>query len=140
MFLRIDTDLFVNIDNIISYRLYDEGESFKLVVNGNEKTPIIVFYLKNNQMDMKILGEVVAKFREITYNPDMSIFTDQQEFLNEFENGLNEVMENKPERHINEHIAIDDPILESSGSVGEPALNEGQEQMTIFDYTKEGEN
>lgn len=140
MFLRIDTDLFVNIDNIISYRLYDEGESFKLVVNGNEKTPIIVFYLKNNQMDMKILGEVVAKFREITYNPDMSIFTDQQEFLNEFENGLNEVMENKPERHINEHIAIDDPILESSGSVGEPALNEGQEQMTIFDYTKDGEN
>lgn len=140
MFLRIDTDLFVNIDNIISYRLYDEGESFKLVVNGNEKTPIIVFYLKNNQMDMKILGEVVAKFREITYNPDMSIFTDQQEFLNEFENGLNEVMDNKPERHINEHIAIDDPILESSGSVGEPALNEGQEQMTIFDYTKDGEN
>lgn len=140
MFLRIDTDLFVNIDNIISYRLYDEGESFKLVVNGNEKTPIIVFYLKNNQMDMKILGEVVNKFREITYNPDMSIFTDQQEFLNEFENGLNEVMENKPERHINEHIAIDDPILESSGSVGEPALNEGQEQMTIFDYTKDGEN
>ena len=140
MFLRIDTDLFVNIDNIISYRLYDEGESYKLVVNGNEKTPIIVFYLKNNQMDMKILGEVVAKFREITYNPDMSIFTDQQEFLNEFENGLNEVMDNKPERHINEHIAIDDPILESSGSVGEPALNEGQEQMTIFDYTKDGEN
>ena len=140
MFLRIDTDLFVNIDNIISYRLYDEGESYKLVINGNEKAPIIVFYLKNNQMDMKILGEVVAKFREITYNPDMSIFTNQQEFLNEFENGLNEVMEEKPERHIEEHIALDDPILENSGSVGKPVLGEGQEQMTIFDYTKDGEN
>lgn len=140
MFLRIDTDLFVNIDNIISYRLYDEGESYKLVINGNEKAPIIVFYLKNSQMDMKILGEVVAKFREITYNPDMSIFTNQQEFLNEFENGLSEVMEEKPERHIEEHIALDDPILENSGSVDKPVLGEGQEQMTIFDYTKDGEN
>lgn len=138
MFLRIDTDLFVNVDNIISYKLYDEGQSYKLVINGNEKSPIIVFYLKENQNDMKILGEVVAKFREITYNPDMSMFSNEQEFINKFEEGLNEVVSREPERHIQESIVLEDPIMEGAcGSVAKPAPSD--EQMTIFDYTEDGE-
>ena len=145
MFLRIDTDLFVNIDNILTYKLYDEGESYKLVINGNDKSPIIVFYLKGNPNDMKILGEVVNKFREITINPDMSIFQSQPEERygvdvpacgNTIPEPEDPFMGEDPivgeGRHIKE-------VIEEPHSLADDYEKVDEEQMSIFDYDDDGE-
>ena len=148
MFLRIDTDLFVNIDNILTYKLYDEGESYKLVINGNDKSPIIVFYLKGNPNDMKILGEVVSKFREITINPDMSIFQSQpeegygvdvpacgnttpEEIMGEFDQVVEDPIVDEG-RHIKE-------VIEEPHSLADDYERVDEEQISIFDYDDDGE-
>lgn len=75
MFLRIDKDLFVNVNNIFSYKLFDEGDSYKLLIWGTDgKIGNTVYYLKNSPEQMNILREVVDTLREFTLNPERLIY------------------------------------------------------------------
>ena len=75
MFLRIDKDLFVNVNNIFSYKLFDEGDSYKLLIWSTDgKIGNTVYYLKNSPEQMNILREVVDNLREFTLNPERLIY------------------------------------------------------------------
>lgn len=143
MFLRIDTDLFINVNNVFSYKLYDEGDSYKLIVWGCDGKIIhSVFYMKHKEDQMNILKEVVNNFRELTINPDISIFREEPS-IPEDEDGVIEDFEPFPTREERRKIKesfhpTEDPML------GEPLTNvdssdEGPRQLSIFDYEENGE-
>ena len=78
MLIRIDTDLFVNVNQIFSYKLYDEGESYKLTIWSNSGQVVHnVFYVKSNPVRMGLLMEIVNAFKELTINPDRSMEVSQ---------------------------------------------------------------
>ncbi|MBO7614997.1 MAG: hypothetical protein J6T15_04815 [Bacilli bacterium] len=70
MFLRIDTDCFIRVDSIVSYKLYDLGDAFKVTFWADGGLLHNVIYPKTSQEQMDLLQEVVAYFRERTVNPE----------------------------------------------------------------------
>lgn len=116
MLIRIDTDLFVNVNQIFSYKLYDEGDSYKLTIWSNSGQVVhTVFYVKSNPVRMSLLIEIVNAFKELTINPDRSI--DTSTFIVEEPEEI-EVLEDPEEekpkkRHIKETVAkIDEELGE----------------------------
>lgn len=72
MFVRIDRDLSVNINNIFSYQLSEDPESYKLYIwsiQGNLVHKII--YLKSKPEQLKLLIEFNEAMRNITVNPEI---------------------------------------------------------------------
>lgn len=124
MFLRIDTDLFINVNNIGGYKLFDEGDSYKLIIWGTEgKIAHSVYYMKHQPTQIALLQEVVNNFRELTINPDLSMYREIGEIHGEGdtldEGGM--IAPEEPPRRIKESIpgqmTIDDildedPIIE----------------------------
>lgn len=71
MFVRIDTDLFVNINNMFSYKISDTADAYKLQIwssNGN----IIhsIFYLKDVPSQMQILLQFNDVMQDLVVNPE----------------------------------------------------------------------
>lgn len=74
MFLRIDTDLFVNVNNIFSYKIIEDIDSYKVVFWGSSGSIVnTVIYLKQNQQQMGILIDMVNSLKDFTINPDKVI-------------------------------------------------------------------
>lgn len=72
MFVRIDKDLSVNVQNIFSYKLSEDHDSYKLQIwssNGNIIHTVI--YLKDRPDQMKILIEFNNLMRDLTTNLDI---------------------------------------------------------------------
>ncbi len=117
MFLRVDTDLFININNVLGYKLFDEGEAYKLIIwcNGGNISHT-VFYLKDQPAQISLLKEIVNNFREITINPDLSMFRE-----------VAELPEESPE--------ITEPVEEPKRRV----IERLPRQMTIDDYSEDEE-
>ena len=109
MLIRIDTDLFVNVNQIFSYKLYDEGESYKLTIWSNSGQVVHnVFYVKSNPVRMSLLMEIVNAFKELTINPDRSMEVGQFTPVEPEEDieVLEDPIEEKPKKkHIVESVA-----------------------------------
>ena len=72
MFVRIDKDLAVNINNIFSYKLFEDGDSYKLQVWGVNGTPIhTVIYLKDRPDQMQLLIDFNNTLRDLTVNNEV---------------------------------------------------------------------
>jgi len=95
MFVRIDRDLVVNINNIFSYKISEDIESYKLQIWSPTGALIhSVFYMKNKPEQVNILIQFNDTMRERMVNP---------EIINEQVNTVEE-----PIRHINESINKED--------------------------------
>lgn len=97
MFVRIDKDLSVNIQNILSYKLSEDHDSYKLQIwspNGNIVHNII--YLKDRPEQMQILIDFNNVMRDLTLN--IEIIKTANEFIRK-----NEVEE---PRRIQEHLDL----------------------------------
>ena len=69
MFVRIDKDLSVNIQNIFSYKISEDSDSFKLQVWNTDSVPThTVIYLKNRIDQMQLLIEFNNIMRDLTAN------------------------------------------------------------------------
>lgn len=107
MLIRIDTDLFVNVNQIFSYKLYDEGDSYKLTIWSNSGQVVhTVFYVKSNPARMALLLEIVNAFKELTINPDRSLETKITYIPDVDLENIN--FEEEPVRHIKETISTDE--------------------------------
>jgi hypothetical protein len=107
MFLRIDTDLFVNVDNIFSYKLSDEGDAFKLMIWGSNGNVIhTVFYMKNIETQVALITEVVNSLKDLTLNPDRSVYyvPDRGEIVGGTANTPEEPMPTREEHRANRRI------------------------------------
>ncbi len=122
MFIRIDRDLFVNINNISSFKLYDEGEAYKLIVWGNSGSILhTIFYIKASNDQMRLLSEIVNNFKELTVNPDIAFFLDAPaDTATRPAPGVEEAPADEPERRIIE-------------SVGDVESEERSVQLSLFD-------
>lgn len=102
MFLRVESDTFINLNNVYSYKLVEDHNSYKLMFWGSNGNIInSVFYLKNQPNQIELLTEVVTNLRELTLNPDISIYLPPRDFTNE---PNEEVVEDN--RHIEEVLDI----------------------------------
>ena len=71
MFVRIDKDLVVNMNQITSYNILEDYDSYKLVIYKNDKTPFhTVFYMKNNGNQVDILLSFINAMNEVIVNPE----------------------------------------------------------------------
>ena len=126
MFLRIDSDLFVNLNNVFSYKIMEDETSYKIVFWGSAgKVVHTVFYLKTSPAQMKLLQEVVLNLKELSLNPDLAVPIMEQVIEKEPE----VKPELKPEskeyaKKLMEKLDIDP--------------NVDERQMTIFDILDEG--
>lgn len=72
MFIRIDKDLSVNIQNIFSYKLSEDMDSYKLQIWSNSGNIIhTVIYLKENLEQMKLLVDFNNTMRDLTTNVEI---------------------------------------------------------------------
>ena len=102
MFVRIDKDLSVNINNIFSYKLSEDEDSYKLQIwslNGGIAHTVI--YMKGRADQMKILIEFNNVMRELTTNLDIPVMEEPKEVK-------------KDKKHIKEQLSFnfDDPVIE----------------------------
>lgn len=71
MFVRIDKDLSVNINNIFSYKISEDLDSYKLQLWSNTGNIIhTVIYLKSRQDQLDILISFNNTMRDMMVNPD----------------------------------------------------------------------
>ena len=71
MFVRIDRDLSVNINNIFSYKISEDLDSYKLQLWSNTGSIIhTIIYLKSRQDQLDILISFNNTMRELMVNPD----------------------------------------------------------------------
>ena len=72
MFVRIDKDLSVNINNIFSYKLSEDIDSYKLQVWSNQGNLIHnIIYLKERPDQVQILIDFNNTMRDLTVNPEI---------------------------------------------------------------------
>ncbi len=95
MFVRIDKDLVVNINNIFSYKISEDFESYKLQIWSTTGAVIhTIFYMKDKPEQVNILIQFNDTMRERMVNP---------EIINEPANIIEE-----PAKHVKESINTDD--------------------------------
>lgn len=71
MFVRIDKDLSVNINNIFSYKISEDLDSYKLQLWSNTGNIVhTVIYLKSRQDQLDILISFNNTMRDMMVNPD----------------------------------------------------------------------
>ena len=74
MFLRVDDDLFVNVNNIGSIKLTEDADSYKLYITGvNGNLLHNVIYLKEDARQVRLLIEVNEYITHNTVNPEVVI-------------------------------------------------------------------
>ena len=72
MFVRIDKDLSVNINNIFSYKLSEDMDSYKLQIWSNQGNLIHnIIYLKERPEQVQILIDFNNTMRDLTVNPEI---------------------------------------------------------------------
>lgn len=72
MFVRIDKDLSVNINNIFSYKLSEDLDSYKLQIWSNQGNLIHnIIYLKERPDQVQILIDFNNTMRDLTVNPEV---------------------------------------------------------------------
>ncbi len=99
MFVRIDKDLSVNINNIFSYKLSEDEDSFKLQVWSTQGVLIHnVIYLKSRPDQVKILIDFNNIMRDLTANPEVI-----RDFVDDTPEFVEDVEDNK---HIQEKLDI----------------------------------
>lgn len=99
MFVRVDKDLYINIQNIFSYKLIDDGDAYKLQIwSSNGNLVHNIFYIKDNIDQMKILLEFNNMMRDLMVNP---------EIVSQHTDLVNEVAEPE-EKHIKEKLELDE--------------------------------
>ena len=89
MFIRVDTDLFVRVENISSYRILESNDSYKLQIWSSGILVHNIIYLKGNPNNIKLLIEFVEAMKDYTVNPDI-------------------VIPQEPSKHIEERIDLGD--------------------------------
>ena len=127
MFLRIDSDTFVNIDNIFSYKLSDEGDSFKLTLWGTSGTVMnTIHYMKFRDDHIALLKEVVNSLRDITINPERETQPEIETGETQEPEEVEPVTDTREERnrHLREMVKLPDEAVEAGVIPG---------QMSLFD-------
>ena len=72
MFVRIDKDLSVNINNIFSYKLSEDMDSYKLQIWSNQGNLIHnIIYLKERPEQVQILIDFNNTMRDLTVSPEI---------------------------------------------------------------------
>lgn len=72
MFLRVDRDIYININNISSYKLSEDTNSYKLTIYGLSGNVLHnIIYLKDSVEQIGLLLEVNNILRERLINPDI---------------------------------------------------------------------
>ena len=72
MFVRIDKDLSVNINNIFSYKLSEDMDSYKLQIWSNQGNLIHnIIYLKERPEQVQILIDFNNTMRDLTVNHEI---------------------------------------------------------------------
>lgn len=105
MFLRIEGDTFVNLNNVFSYKLSEDRDSFKLMFWGSNGNIInTAFYLKSQPDQIELLRNIVSSLRDITINPDLAIYNIPDNFPNEDFVNEDDLVEGKEPKHIEEYI------------------------------------
>ena len=98
MFVRIDNDLAVNINNIFSYKLFEDGDSYKLQVWGVNGTPIhTVIYLKDRPDQMQLLIDFNNTLRDLTVN---------NEVIRNVQLPIEQLETEEDEQHIKEKLEV----------------------------------
>lgn len=100
MFIKVDKDYFINIDNICAYKLSEDLDSYKLLIWTCDMSHTII-YMKSNQVQMNLLSEVNEILQNITINKEKLNIPDFSSLLNSTENS-----EEQP-KHIEEKIDIE---------------------------------
>ena len=90
MFVRIDTDLFVRVENISSYRILESSDSYKLQVWCSGILAHTVIYVKGNPNNIKLLVEFIEAMKDFIINPEVVVQGNIE-----------------PERHLTESIGED---------------------------------
>ena len=104
MFVRIDKDLSVNINNIFSYKLSEDIDSYKLQVQSNQGNLIHnIIYLKERPDQVQILIDFNNTMRDLTVNPEV---IREQAFTEPTTEELVEENEEK-DRRIEEQLSLD---------------------------------
>lgn len=127
MFLRIDSDTFVNIDNIFSYKLSDEGDSFKLTLWGTSGTVMnTIHYMKFRDDHIALLKEVVNSLRDITINPERETQPEIEMGETQEPEEVEPVTDTREarNRHLREMVKLPDEAVEAGVIPG---------QMSLFD-------
>ena len=107
MLIRIDGDLFLNINQMASYKLMDEGDCFKLMIWSTSGALLhTIYYVKSMPDQINILTQFVKNMREITINPEIIIPQDIQGLANmiapedeENEKRIDEILAERDERY-----------------------------------------
>ena len=104
MFVRIDKDLSVNINNIFSYKLSEDMDSYKLQIWSNQGNLIHnIIYLKERPEQVQILIDFNNTMRDLTVNPEV---IREQAFTEHTTEELVEENEEK-DRRIEEQLSLD---------------------------------
>lgn len=98
MFVRIDRDLVINMNQITSYNIIEEPDAYKLLIYKNDKTPIhTVYYMKQHSHEVELLLSFINVMNDYVINPDRTIYTP----INNEEH-IEETIENIEEETANE--------------------------------------
>jgi hypothetical protein len=142
VFLRVDSDLFVNLDNVFSYKLSDDGDAFKLIFWGNNGNIInTVFYMKNMEAQIILLQEVIKHLRDLTINPDRSMYQsmDLEPTPQPVEEEPVPTREEHRAKRVKESISVEEePVTIWSGPRVKESVPEGQ--LSIFDMEDKKED
>jgi hypothetical protein len=94
MFVRIDRDLSVNINNILSYKLSEDAEAIKLQIWSIQGTILhTIFYLKNRPEQMKIIIDFNNAMRDLTVNPEIIRDYNIEDTVEDKENHIEEQLQ-----------------------------------------------
>ena len=73
MFVRVEKDFFVNLNQVSSYLLKEEEDAIRLIIYINGKAAHNIVYLKCDSEELGILTDFVNAVRDITVNPEYSL-------------------------------------------------------------------
>lgn len=73
MLVRVGIDEYLNLDNVMKFKIVQENECYKLLIFGRDGKPCNnIMFFKNNEEHIKILNEFLGAVKEVTYNPVVS--------------------------------------------------------------------
>lgn len=108
MFVRIDKDLSVNINNIFSYKLSEDIDSYKLQMWSNQGNLIHnIIYLKERPDQLQILIDFNNTMRDLTVNPEIIRETSIPEETQQEVEDENIRKEETEQKHIEEQLSLD---------------------------------
>ena len=73
MFVRVDRDFFVNLNQVSSYILKEEEDAIRLIIYVGGKVAHNIVYLKCDTEAINTLSGFVSAVRDITLNPEYSV-------------------------------------------------------------------